>query len=90
MFADLLDTTRDYWRKLDEVEAAYTRNELTLEEVNAKVHALMAELGEARRQALRDFWAVVQVFVQQQKDTLAGVVTIGVLAYLWLVFTSQA
>ncbi len=90
MFFDLIDATRDYWRKLDEVDAAYRRNELNLEEVDARVQSLMVELGQARRKALRDFWATLQVFLQQQREAVTGVAVIGLLAYGWLVFNGQA
>lgn len=84
MFPDLLSATRDYWRKLDAVEAAYKRGELSIEEVDAKVQALMTELGAARQRSLRAFWASLQYFVRQQRETLAGVAAIAVLAYVWL------
>lgn len=90
MLFDLIGATRNYWRKLDAVEAAYRRNELSLEEVDARVAALMIQLGQARRRALRDFGATLQVFVQQQQEAIAGVAAIGVLAYVWLVFNGQA
>ncbi|WP_039725351.1 hypothetical protein [Leptolyngbya iicbica] len=81
---DLLQATRDYWRKLDEVEAAYQRGELSVPEVNARVHELMTELGEARRQTFKDLWASLQVTVSQQREAIAGTVAVGLLAYLWL------
>ncbi|HSM82720.1 MAG TPA: hypothetical protein VLS96_13600 [Nodosilinea sp.] len=90
MFPDLIGATRDYWRKLDQVEAAYRRKELNAREVDARVQVLMAELGQTRRKALRDFWAALQVFLQQQGEAIAGVAAIGVLAYVWLVFNGQA
>lgn len=90
MFPDLIGATRDYWRKLDAVEAAYKRSELTLAEVDAEVKALMVELGQTRRKALRDVWATVQVFLQQQRETISGVAVIGVLAYVWLTLNGQA
>ncbi|TVQ07311.1 MAG: hypothetical protein EA368_14505 [Leptolyngbya sp. DLM2.Bin27] len=90
MLPDLIGATRDYWRKLDEVEAAYRRHELTTAEVNAQVEALMVELGNTRRQLLRDSWAIFQTFVQQQGDALAGMAALGVLAYVWLVANGQA
>jgi hypothetical protein len=85
MFTDLLSATQDYWQKLDEVEAAYNRDEMTLEEVDAEVKHLMTQLGNTRRQALRDFGASVRYFVQQQREILAGTAVIGLLAYLWLI-----
>ena len=90
MFPDLIGATRDYWRKLDEVEVAYKRNELTPAEVDAEVKALMAELGQTRRRALRDLWATAQVFLQQQGEAVAGVAVVGVLAYAWFAFNGQA
>jgi hypothetical protein len=90
MFPDLIDATRDYWRKLDAVEAAYKRNELTLSEVDAEVNALMAELGQTRRRVLRDTWAATQVVIQPQRDVIAGVAALGVLAYVWLTLNGQA
>ncbi|MGP1382893.1 MAG: hypothetical protein ACTS2F_04990 [Thainema sp.] len=88
MFTDLTSATREYWKKLDKVEAAYKRNEMTLEEVDAEVQRLMTELGDARRQALRDVWASLQYFVRQQRDEIAAVAALGMLAYLWLVNVS--
>ncbi len=90
MLPDLIGATRDYWRKLDAVEAAYRRNELSAAEVNAEVKALMADLGQTRRQLLRDSWAIMQSFVNRQGEALAGVAALGVLAYLWLVANGQA
>ena len=90
MLPDLISATRDYWRKLDAVEAAYRRHELTAAEVNAEVKALMVELGQTRRQMLRDSWAIVQTCARQQGDALAGVAALGVLAYVWLVVKGQA
>lgn len=90
MLPDLMGATRDYWRKLDEVEAAYRRDELTIKEVDAEVKALMVELGQTRRQLLRDSWAIAQTFVNQQGEALAGVAALGVLAYVWLVANGQA
>ena len=90
MLPDLISATRDYWRKLDAVEAAYRRHELTAAEVNAEVKALMVELGQTRRQMLRDSWAIAQTFARQQGEALAGVAALGVLAYVWLVVKGQA
>lgn len=85
MLPDLIGATRNYWRKLDEVEAAYQRNELTVDEVDVKVKALMVELGQTRRQLLKDSWAIFQTFVSRQGEALAGAAALGVLAYMWLV-----
>ena len=84
MPTDLISATRSYWRKLDEVEAAYKRDELSIQEVNAEVKRLMTELGVARRRALRDGWAILQNFVRQQRETIAGTAAIAALAYFWI------
>lgn len=90
MLTNLLDATRDYWRKLDEVEAAYNRDEITLDEVDTRVHTLIAELGQERRKAFRDTWGILQAFIRQQGDTLVGVAAIGLLATIWLTVTGGA
>lgn len=84
MFTDLTEATRDYWKKLDDVEAAYKRDEMTIQEVDAEVQQLMTELGNARRRALKDFWASFQVVVNQQREAIAGTAAIAALAYLWI------
>ncbi len=45
MFPNLFQATFDYWRKLDELEAAYQKGEIPLKEVDARVADLMAELA---------------------------------------------
>ena len=88
MPTDLISATRSYWRKLDEVEAAFKRDELSIQEVNAEVKRLMTELGVARRRALRDGWAILQNFVRQQRETIAGTAAIAALAYFWITTVS--
>jgi hypothetical protein len=50
----------------------------------------MLELGQARRQALTEVWAIGQGFWRRQRETVAGVAVIGALTYVWLVFNGQA
>ena len=52
MFPNLLQATKEYWRQLDKLEVAYQQGEIPLEEVDAKVADLMAELAQERRVAL--------------------------------------
>jgi len=85
MMTDLTSATREYWQKLDEVEAAYQRNEISIEEVDAEVQRLMTELGNARRRAFGEAWASLQYFVRQQRDAIAGTAAIALLAYFWIV-----
>lgn len=84
MFPNLLDATKTYWRKLDELEAAYQKGEVSLDEVNARVKELMAELGQERRAALRyviNSWGQLW---EQQRETILGVTLLGVLGYAWI------
>ena len=56
MFPNLLQATKEYWRKLDELEVAYQQGEIPLEEVDARVAELIAELALQRRAAFTYFW----------------------------------
>ncbi len=46
---NLLEAPHAYWRKLDDVKAAYQRREISLEEVNWRIKNLVAELDQERR-----------------------------------------
>jgi hypothetical protein len=83
MFFDLIGATHDYWRKLDAVEAAYRRKELTAEEAHARIQQLMKDLGRDRRRVLREFWASLRHPLQRRGDALVGIAMIGLLTYLW-------
>lgn len=87
MVPNLLDATKTYWRKLNEVEAAYQRGELSIAEVDAKVHELMAELGQERRATLNFFADGVRRLWYEQRETIVGVALIGVLTYAWAVIS---
>ncbi len=62
---NLLEATQEYWRKLDALEVAYDQGEISLEEVDAQVNLLMAELGRKRREAWRVFLANLNHFFQE-------------------------
>ena len=62
----------------------FRSGELSLQAVDAEVKQLMAELGAARRQAFKDFWVTLQVFVGQQREAIAGTAAIMVLTYYWM------
>ncbi|MCU0552333.1 MAG: hypothetical protein MUC48_23630 [Leptolyngbya sp. Prado105] len=85
MTPNLLEATHEYWHKLDELEAAYQRGEVTLEEVDAKVKELMAELGQSRRVAFSYFFSSVRRLWQEQRETIVGVLGLSALTYGWLV-----
>lgn len=84
MFPNLLDATKTYWRKLDELEAAYQKGGVSLDEVNVRVKELMAELGQERRAALHyviNSWGQLW---DEQRETILGLTVLGVLSYAWV------
>ncbi|MGG6263837.1 hypothetical protein ACQ4M3_11250 [Leptolyngbya sp. AN03gr2] len=85
MTPNLLEATHEYWHKLNELEASYQRGEITLEEVDAKVEELMTELGRSRRAAFSYFFSSVRRLWQEQRETIVGVLGLGVLTYGWVV-----
>jgi hypothetical protein len=85
MIPNLLEATNTYWRSLNELEAAYQRGDLSLEEVDAEVKALMRELGRERRASLRLMWASLNRFWQEQRELVFGLGLTGVLTYVWVV-----
>lgn len=85
---NLQEATKEYWRKLKELDAAYTRGEVTIEEVDAKVHLLMKELGEARREALAYWWHSLRLWCAERLEIIAGVAMLGIITYAWAASTS--
>lgn len=86
---DLIQATRSYWRKLDELEAAYQRGEVSLDEVDARVEMLMAELGEARRETWQFFLAGLDRIWQEQREVIMGLALIGLITYSWVATVSM-
>ncbi|MBD1924914.1 hypothetical protein H6F74_01245 [Trichocoleus sp. FACHB-90] len=82
---DLLEDTKDYWRKLDELEAAYKKGEVSIQEVDAKVKLLMTELGRSRKQALTYFVNSFRAKWSQQPEIIVGVALLGIITYAWAV-----
>ncbi len=85
MLPNLLEATTEYWHKLNELEAAYQRGEVSIEEVDAKVQSLMAELGRERRATLS---YVVNGFCHlwnEQRETIVGIAILGIISYAWAV-----
>ena len=85
---NLQEATKEYWRKLNELEAAYTRGEVTIEEVDAKVHLLMKELGDARRESLAYLWHSLSLWCSERLEIIAGVAMLGIITYAWAASTS--
>lgn len=84
MIPNLVAATNDYWQKLNELEAAYQRGDVSLEEVNARVSELMAELGQERRATINFLLNGWQHFWSQQKELVVGLGLIGMLTYAWV------
>ena len=85
MGPNLLEATNDYWRKLNELDAAYRGGEVTLEEVDARVKVLIAELGQSCRAAFRYFLDKIRHSWDEQQELLLGTALLGVFAYGWWV-----
>ena len=84
MFPNLLQATKEYWLQLDELEVAYQQGEIPLEEVDARVADLMAELAAERRAAFSYFWQGCLHWMTTQKETVRGLVILGLIAYVWV------
>ena len=84
MFPNLLQATKEYWHQLDELEVAYQRGEIPLEEVDARVADLMAELAVERRAAFRHFWQGCLHWMATQKETVISLAILGLIVYAWL------
>jgi hypothetical protein len=87
MIPNLLEATNEYWRKLNELEAAYQRGEVSLEEVDTRVATLMAELGQERRATLRFLMDNVSRTWNEQRELVVGLGLVGVLTYAWVVIS---
>ncbi|ACB01149.1 MULTISPECIES: hypothetical protein [Cyanophyceae] len=89
MFPNLLNATQEYWRKLDALEARYRQGEISLQEVDAEVARLMRELGDERRRSLRSFKNMLQGWFRDQKELVYGLLLVVVVAYGWVISTTQ-
>ncbi len=84
MFPNLLESTKQYWRKLDQLEAAYQQGEIPIEEVDARVAELMAELGQARRETFSYVWHGLQHWLTTRTETLIGFGIVVLATYAWV------
>jgi len=85
---NLQEATKEYWRKLNELETAYSKGEVTIEEVDTNVHLLMKELGETRRKALALWWNSLRLWCSERLEIIAGVAMLGIITYAWAASTS--
>ncbi len=84
MFPNLLEATKEYWRKLDELEVAYQQGKISLEEVDTRVAELIAELAVERRAAFTYFRYSCQHWLTTQKETLIGLAILALVTYVWV------
>ena len=84
MFPNLLEATKEYWHKLDRLEAAYQQGEIPLEEVDARVAELMTGLAQERRDAFIYFWHGWQHWLTAQRETLMGLAILVLVTYAWI------
>lgn len=84
MIPNLLEATNDYWRKLNDLEAAYRRGDVSLEEVDQQVKQLMAELGQERRRTFSYLFDSLRRLWDEQREVGAGMVLLGVATIGWL------
>ncbi|MGK7894766.1 MAG: hypothetical protein AB4372_14400 [Xenococcus sp. (in: cyanobacteria)] len=84
MFPNLFQATKDYWRKLDELEAAYKEGKIPLEEVDVRVAELIAELSQERRATFAYLWHSWQHLLTTQRETLMGLAIVILVIYIWL------
>jgi len=84
MFPNLLEATKEYWHKLDRLEAAYQQGEIPLEEVDARVAELMTELAQERRAAFSYVWHGWQQRLTTQREILIGLAILALVTYSWV------
>ncbi|MDJ0708220.1 MAG: hypothetical protein QNJ46_33530 [Leptolyngbyaceae cyanobacterium MO_188.B28] len=90
MIPNLFEATNEYWRKLDKLEAAYQQGEVSLEEVDARVAELMADLAQERRAALNYFLRGLGHWLTTQRETLVGLGVVALVAYAWVLTSLNA
>lgn len=84
MFPNLIQATKEYWHKLDQLEAAYQQGEISLEEVDSKVAELIAELAEERRATFTYFRHNWQHRLTKQRENLIGLAILAIVTYIWV------
>ena len=85
MFPNLLEDTKEYWCKLNQLEAAYQKGEVSIEEVDARVKLLMTELGKSRQAALNYVLNSFYHLLNEQREAIIGIAVLGVISYAWAV-----
>jgi len=88
MLIDLQEETKQYWKELDKLENAYQEGKVSIEEVDAEVASLMADLGKKRRIAIENFLEISKIWLVQQRETLTALAVLGTVTYLWFANSS--
>lgn len=86
MIPNLFQATQEYWRKLDELEAAYKQGKITIKEVDERVAELMSELGQERRAAFDFLWHSGRHLLTT--ETIIGLTILTSVTYAWIVSNS--
>ena len=84
MFPNLIESTKEYWHNLDQLENAYQQGKIPLKEVDAKVAELMNELAQERRDAFTFFLHGCQIWLTRQRETIIGLAILVLITYFWL------
>ena len=84
MFPNLFQATTEYWRKLDELELAYKKGRISLEEVDVRVAELIAELAVERRATFTYFYRICRHWLTTQRQTVIGLVMLAIITYGWV------
>ncbi|OYD88641.1 hypothetical protein CDG77_22525 [Nostoc sp. 'Peltigera membranacea cyanobiont' 213] len=87
MFPNLVEDTKEYWCKLNELEVAYQKGEVSIEEVDGRVKLLMTELGKSRQAALNYVLNSFYHFLNEQGEAIVGIAILGVISYAWVVLS---
>jgi hypothetical protein len=88
MFPDLFTITRNYWHQLDEIEAAYQQNKISLKEVDRRVAQAMAELGRERRAVFNYLWSSWQRWLTTHRETVIGLTALALITSAWVLTLS--
>lgn len=80
---NLIEETKDYWRDLDALEAAYQQGEISIEEVDARVAQSTERLTQKRREACYLFVVNITAALQDQKETVLGLTLLSMVIYIW-------
>ena len=83
MVPNLMESTKEYWQKLDTLDAAYKRGEVSIEEVDVKVAQYMTELGQERRFFFRFIRDRFHQLWQEKPDFLVGIGLMFALTWMW-------